>query len=185
MKPGPSAAKIVLLVLAVGAAGFAGCLAFVVWRGVGEKPADVAHPTTLTRAAFTLRYPGNWKVDTSYAAADPDRAVQIDSPGSCAVWIQVADDGGDPARAMKDSLTRADRGLAGARRTSFARWGAYGRAGTDRRGDFLAIRPTARMFTHSSATRSFAVMESCYDDDLPQAGAGFALIESSFQLRVP
>ncbi len=179
---GPSAAKIVLVSLAaVAALGFLGC---VVWLALsGEKPADVAHPVTISRAGFTLRHPGNWEVDTGDSDYDPDHFFFLESPGACMVTMRVLDGPADPAQAMKDQLDAADVMIQGARRTPFARWGAYAGDGTEVRGKVLAVNDgKIRVFAHSAATRSFVVMELCYDDDWAMAGPGFAQIESSFQL---
>ena len=144
--------------------------------------ADVKQPKDLTRAAFSVRYPGNWSIDP---AGNLDRLFSIDSPGSCHVQIAVLDQRIE-SRTLVDTQVKALDGTVmtpALRRDPTARWGASEGEGAEVKGKASGTPPlTVRIFGRAGTPRSFVVVEYCYDDDLPHVEPGFELVRSTFRL---
>jgi hypothetical protein len=62
--------------------------------------------------------------------------------------------------------------------------GSFDGAGVVLRGKHLGVEPgTTRIFAWRSATRTFTVIESTYDDDATMVSPGFGLIERTFRVK--
>jgi hypothetical protein len=177
---GPSAFQIVVVVFAAAIAlGFGGCLVYFATHG--EKPADVANPKTHASAAFRLSHPGNWTIDDD---GDIPGAKQlfVESPGACMVVVTVFEDSIEPAEAIRIQEKEVKRLGSDMTRTPFTRWGSFTGEGIALKGKILLIPGWMRIFAHQGDTRSFSVMEYCYDEDRSAVQPGFEQIERSFTL---
>jgi len=150
-----------------------------------EAPADVANPQEISRPHFALKFPGNWKVDADDEDYDPDQLFSIDSPGSSFVMLAITDVPMDPAEQVQAQVESfVPKVIRDPARTPFSRWGNYAGKGLLLKGKMILGLPGGlRVFSHSSESRSFVVVESYYDEDLEDVGPGFKLIESTFELR--
>lgn len=150
-----------------------------------EEMADTATTNTISRAAFELDFPGNWKIDTADEDYDPDHLFSIDSPGSCFVQFLFFDTATDP----KDNIdaqrqTFVPKLIKSPKETRVATWGSFRGDGILLEGKILAINDgSIRVFSHSSDDRSFTVVEMCFDEDLESVEPGFELVRKSFRLK--
>jgi len=158
--------------------------AFVSDLASSEQPADTTHPTTLTRAGYSLKYPGNWKIDTADSDYDPDHLLSIDSPGTCFVMLVLIDAATDPAWNVQTQVdAHVPKLMKTPTRAPFTKWGKYQGQGVYLKGKVLGITPGGvRIFSYSQETRSFVVVEFCHDEDMKNVKPGFELLESSFDL---
>jgi len=150
-----------------------------------ERPADVAHPGSIDRDAFALKYPGNWQVRGG-TEDDPDRLFSLDSPGSSFATFAIYDIPTDPAENLQVQLRDfVPREIEVAASEDFMRWGAYAGRGVVLRGRTLAGGMAARLriFSTSGPERSFVVVEMTFDADLAQVEPGARLIEETFRLK--
>jgi hypothetical protein len=129
---------------------------------------------------------GNWTVEAEGGERHPDRLFSIDSPGSCHVQLALFAGHIQPATIVDEQVKAlaATVRSQSVRRDPAARWGAYAGESAEVRGTAEGTPPlTARIFAYGTPTRSFTVVEYCYDEDLPRVEPGFALVRSTFQLR--
>jgi hypothetical protein len=151
-----------------------------------EQAADVKGSTKLDRPAFELSYPGNWKVDTSATDYDPDHMFSIDSSGnSFALFVVAETTALEPSAVVEEhAKLQTEKVVKGATRTPFTKWGAFEGSGVTLTGKMLGITPgVVRIFAWRSATRTFTVVESTYDDDRANVSPGFDLIARSFRVK--
>lgn len=151
-----------------------------------ERKADVRDVKSIERPAFTVKHPGNWKVDTEDEDYDPDHMFSIDSPGNCFTMFIVFDTVTDPGETVQSQIdTYVPKLMKSPTQTPFTRWGRYEGTGMKLEGRVLGVTPgSLRVFSHADekADLSFVVVESCYDEDRKATEAGFELIEDTFQL---
>ncbi len=149
-----------------------------------EEPADVSRPQTISRKTFKMQYPGNWKLDTKGEDYDPDHLVQVRSPGSSFMMIILYDSSTDPKDNLEGQIeTFVPSLFKDPKRIPFKKWGRYSGEGVDLKGKVVLGIPQGgvRLFSHSSKSISFVVVEY-YDDDIAYVRPGFRLIESTFKL---
>ena len=148
-----------------------------------EQPADVQRPRKLERPGFSLRYPRNWMIDVEDEDYDPDHLFMINSPGSCYTMFTLYDVGSDSKKSVKEQLEHFSKLVSSPQTTKFEKWGNYSGHGSDLRGRLMGLRAGFKIFAHSSETRSFVVVNLCFDGDREFVGPGFDLIERTFALK--
>lgn len=150
-----------------------------------EKPADVKNAVVLARPSFALKYPGNWKIDSTDEDYDPDHNFSIDSPGSCFVNLTIFDAATDPTENVEGQIAAyAAKLIRDPTRTDFDTWGSFRGSGALLRGNLLGLLPGyVRLFSAAVDERSFVIIEFCYDEDAKMVEPGLRLIESSFAFR--
>jgi hypothetical protein len=151
-----------------------------------EQPADVAHPKDLERAAYQLRYPGNWRVDASGEGEALDRIFTVKSPGHSFVMFIIADGEVDPKTALNVQVkAQTAKVLRDATRTPFDHWGAFHGAGMLLAGkDLGLVEATMRIFAFRGGDHTFTILESTFDKDRAMVTPGFALVERTFVANV-
>ncbi len=149
-----------------------------------EAPADIVNHKEISRAGFSLKYPGNWKMDTTDEEYDADHSFSIDSPGDCFTMFIIFDIDTAPSENVEAQIESfVPSLLKNPARTPFTKWGRYAGHGVDLKGRLLGInKGSVRVFSHSSESRSFVVIELYYDEDHANVQPGFRLIENSFRL---
>lgn len=176
--------------LVAGACGFfAGIAAtregMAIISGVTERSAaaDTANPIVIERAAFRLRYPGNWSVDTKDPDYDPDRYFDLNAPAQGKVLFHILPARADAA-AIVDNMIESytSRLMTGAQRMPLTAWGGHQGQGVELRGKILIAPGRLRAFTFSNEVTAVVVTEIRYDEDEQFNRAGYDLIESSFEL---
>lgn len=158
---------------------------FIVGMTSTEQQAAVDSPKTVSRRTFALKHPGNWKVDTAADYYDADHYFEIGSPGGSDATFTIFDMETLPADNVKEQVEDIETTwIKNAQKTPFNKWGKYERHGVELKGKMFSInRGTVRVFSHSTATRSFIVVETRYDEDEDKVLPGLRQIESSFQLK--
>jgi hypothetical protein len=142
--------------------------------------------TTIDRAAYSLNYPSAWTLDKADKDFDLDSYFSIDINEGCHESFLLFDVHVEPKGALQAQL---DQHLArlfkpGAAVEHFNRWGAYTGEGGTIRGRLKPLGTgTVRLFVHAAARRSVILVEFCFDEDLPAAKPGFAIVEESFRLK--
>lgn len=150
-----------------------------------EKPADVTNSIALARPTFALKYPGNWKIDSTDEDYDQDHSFRVESPGSSFVSFMIFDAATDPADNVDAQIAGyAANLIRNPTRTDFGTWGSFQGSGALLRGKLLGFLPAyIRLFSAAVDERSFVVIEFCYDEDARMVEPGLRLIESSFAFR--
>ncbi|MEM7306426.1 MAG: hypothetical protein AAF682_07145 [Planctomycetota bacterium] len=140
----------------------------------------------LVRGGFQLRFPDDWAVDFEAPDYDPDRFFALASPyDSCWVVVQVLEQGTDPAATLADAVEGLRPILSGIdREQPFDRWGSIPGQGLELGGAENGLDATLRVFCASGPDRTLVVTEFWYDELAPKVEAGFALISSSFVVRL-
>src|SRR5688500_4870799 len=150
-----------------------------------EEAADTGRTRTISRAAFEVDYPGNWKIDTVDEDYDPDHLFSIDSPGSCFVQFLFFDTGTDPKDNVDAQVqTFVPKLIKSPKETTSSEWGSFRGDGIVLEGKILGINDgSIRVFSHSADDRSFTVVEMCFDEDIASVEPGFELVRKSFRLK--
>lgn len=185
-------AGIVILILSVATVAFVGGIyatdagkAFMENLFSDEEAADITKTNTLSREGFILQYPSNWTVDRSDDSYDPDHYFSIESAGGSVIVFVIVDASTTPEENVESIVAEYVPNLMkNAVRTAFTTWGKYSGAGVHLKGRlFFVPGANIRVFSHSSAFKSFTIIESFYDEDVLQVCPGFELIASTFELR--
>lgn len=149
-----------------------------------EKPAETQQTRSHDRAAFVLKYPNNWRLDTKDKYHDPDTNFSVQSPGRNFMSFEILDMEADSKGDVRDRVEYWKKHLKSAQQSTFSRWGRYKGSGVQLKGKFLRVYPfTVRTFSHSSSNRSFLVSEQFYDEDAKDVMPGLQLIESTFRWK--
>lgn len=147
------------------------------------QPADTSRSKKISRKGFSLSYPANWKVDTSDEDYDPDHLFSIDSPNDNTVTFFVFDMPSTPRENVQEQVDAFATLIKNPVKTTFAKWGQCKGYGVDLKGKMLSfLKGGARIFSHSSKSKSFIVIETYYEEDMNTDGPGFRLIESTFKM---
>ena len=180
---GGGAALVVLTLCVVGAAKNPMVRAFASGAMQKSGPADVRNPKTFTGARCSLRYPGNWVIDTSDEDYDPAASFSIDAPGQGSVFIQLFDPEIEP-EALVESIADNLRGslIQGEQTTRFELWGRQQGVGKQLSGTIFFMPGRFRLFSFRNERSTVVVMETRFNEDETLARAGFDLIEQSFEL---
>ncbi len=149
-----------------------------------ESPAETEKPQLITRKAFQLKYPRNWKVDTADEDYEPDHLFSINSSGQSTVTFVILEKSVDQKEHVRiHENAFVPKLIADPTRTEFRRWGRFEGNGVELKGHMLHIvRGSVRIFCHSGKNSSFTVIEQTNDEDAPSVKPGFALVENSFTL---
>ncbi len=150
--------------------------------GVVSVPPDVTHPETINRPGFSLKYPGNWWVVEDAEDYDPDHDITIEPIQDALVVIRVSDDAVVPEEELASRLEAYRQLLTFAQPSRFTNWGAFVGAGAEFRGELDGDRYLVRIFTTSTATRGFTIIEQSAESVAREVEPGFTLIRSSFLL---
>lgn len=145
----------------------------------GEEAADIEHQKTITRNAFIVRYPGNWKVAMDDEDYDADSNFSIENVGSSFVHIFVFDEEIDPEETLKSEIDEFRKLLKNPVTTRFAAWGKFKGQGTQMDGKIMGFKTTVRIFCAAQKPHSLLIVEFLNDkpeDVLP----GFKLIQDTF-----
>jgi hypothetical protein len=149
-----------------------------------ETAADVGNPKTIQRAGFSVKTPGNWTVDTKMEDHDADNYFSIDSPGDSYALFTIYELASEPKENVEEQITSYDDYVKTSIRTHFSKWGRYSGYGIDLKGRIAGFtKGGVRVFSHSTAERSFTVTEWYYDEDKANTQPGFKLIESTFDFK--
>jgi hypothetical protein len=141
--------------------------------------------TTIDRPGYSLDYPKSWTVDTEDKDYDPDAYFAIDQSEGCTIMFFFFDLKGEPEKHVQVQVdAQKKRLMPNPTLTPFTSWGRYQGKGTTMTGRMKPLgEGTIRIFSHAGKDKTFDVVEFCFDDDLPDAKPGFAMIESSFKLK--
>lgn len=148
----------------------------------GEEAADVDNQKAITRDAFALSYPGNWKIAIDDEDYDADSNFSIENIGSSFVHVFVFDDEIDPKETLQDEITEFSKLLKNSNSTKFNTWGKFKGEGTQMEGKIMGFKTTVRIFCATHKPHSLLIVEFLNDkpeDVLP----GFKLIEKSFAFK--
>ena len=148
-----------------------------------ERPAEVADPKTLSREAFELRHPSNWRIDTEDPDYDPDHMFSIESPGTTFTMFIFGTAALDPEEHLKEQVAGQKELYGDPTVASFRRYGRYKGHGAELRGRIFGIRSTTRVFSFSRGGTSVVIVQQYPDEDARHVREGLKLIETSFALR--
>ena len=152
--------------------------------GSSDEPTpDMTSTKTIDRDGFTVKYPGNWTIDTGDPDYDPDALFSIDTAGNCFVMFHLFGHDIDLAEATAAQVEEFEGMLSSTSVADFTTWGSYTGDGKEIKGKFLFLPTTVRPFAFTDGSRSFLVAEFCYDEDQPAVEPGFELVRTSFQLK--
>jgi len=175
---------IVLSIFCVFSPMIAGFLIKLGDKSIVDLPADVENTKIISRDGFELQYPGNWVLDSKDKDYDPDHKFTIESPGpggdSIFVVMDMPTDPLENVELLKDDFLHL---ILNAEITDFTIWGNYSGYGVTLSGRYLMQDATVRIFSYSSSSRSFAVIELGLKDSETLVRSGLQLIEKSFQLK--
>ena len=149
-----------------------------------EQPADILNQNEISREGFSLKFPGNWKIDTGDVDYDPDGWFLIESPGYCFAEFSMLNESLNTSAVTQALILSYSEQLTEVSEiTNLTDWGGYGGNGFTLKGKRVMNDVEIKLFSYSSDKKSFFVTEFCYDDDLEMVGPGFQLIESTFKLN--
>ena len=149
-----------------------------------EPRPDVDRPAVLEREHYSLRYPGNWLVDTTDPDHDPDWSIGIEPAFADAV-IQIWFYG-----ETQDSRGCVDETLGGLEEAhdmgdmqSIGRWGRYAGAGYRGDGTIEGKAFAITIFCSSDESPPFEIMQIVETGAVDRTEVGFDLIRESFEVR--
>ena len=164
-----------------------GCAWSQAREGFFDRSPAVDKPVSLNRAAFTLRYPGNWSVDTEDEDSDPDHSFGIEPMWpiwvDAGIYVTIYD-------SPIDSLAEIDATVAGLveqpevlSKTPIQRWGRYEGVGYELSLEREGSHCRVVVFAATAEDAGFEIMEHCDVDDWETMEPGFQLIRESFLLK--
>lgn len=158
-------------------------LEFLARAASTEQAANVAAPARIDRPAFSLLYPGNWRVNTDDDDYQPDHLFALESPGSSFTMFAFFEQPADVAENLEDQVDEYKPLLSGRERMDFEQWGGHWGKGAGLKGRIMGFPAQVRIFCASADGFSFTVVEQSFEEDLAKVKPGLLLIEQSFKLK--
>jgi len=132
---------------------------------------------------FSLKYPGNWEVDTSDPDFDPDTTFDINAPAQGTVIVQFFDPQTTPQEAADAIAEKMKKLVLKRTETSFETWGKQKGYGIQLRGFLYAGIANIRVFGLSNDHATVVIIEMRYDEDERINRRGYDLIAESFKWK--
>ncbi|MEE9294337.1 MAG: hypothetical protein V3W34_05135 [Phycisphaerae bacterium] len=149
----------------------------------GPEPPDLSNWETISRSGFRLRYPANWWVNDDEEAYDRDHYFTIEPMQFALVTFHFRDEPSDPAKQSAAAFEHQKKTFEGVGHKSFGEWAGHSGAGIEYIGAEEGAAYRIRIFSASSSTRSFTVVEWAYMYDEDVVEPGFQMIRDSFVLK--
>jgi hypothetical protein len=153
-------------------------------------PADIASPKTLTGTAYSLSYPGNWRVETEDEDFDVDAYVCIDAPGGGNVVVQVVYDEDSVRKQVQATADRIAAQLRLTEKHELRAWGEHEGHGFEMPSTFFRNAGRIRVFgfaprppRKAGGPSVLVIIETRFDADEEKHGPGYELIERTFRLK--
>lgn len=146
-----------------------------------EEPADVAAPQKVATASFSVEYPGNWKLDEDSETNDPVTYFSADTPGSNYFQANLYDYKTDPQANVDDQIEYYKNLLSRVETQPLNKWGQYSGAGAHLKGKYFGNKSEVRVFSSSTESESFVVVEFFDTASAACVSPGFDLIAHTFR----
>ena len=147
------------------------------------RPADLQHPKTIASRYFTMKYPGNWKVDTTDQDYDPDVSFDINAPAQGTVMVHVLTPHVTPQEGTDAIAEKMKKLLLNRTETPFETWGKQKGYGIHLRGFLVVGIASIRVFGLGNAHVTVVIIEMRYDEDERINRRGYDLIAESFKWK--
>lgn len=145
-----------------------------------EEPADVANPQDLEGKLYRLKYPRNWTLDENYSREN-EYYLSVDSPGGSYAIFTIYDCKTDTQKNVDNAESHGYE-FTSPVRESFETWGKFSGKGVVIKDKWSRNTTEIRIFSHSTDTSGFMVVEYRYSSPMQRVEPGFELIADSFEL---
>lgn len=157
--------------------------AVMVGLGVIDLPPDIDDPVVIDRPGFTLRYPGNWWVNTEDDDYDPDSQFMIEPFQDARARFLLGEGPVDPEDETEHYLKAYQEVFRGDDVSTFTRWGSHVGSGVKYRGTTEGTLYVVRIFTTTTDTRNLTVVEWVESSVAYLLKPGFKLMRDSFRFK--
>lgn len=148
-----------------------------------SRPADLQKTHTLSNRYFSLKYPGNWTIDTRDPDYDPDTYFDINAPAQGTVIVQIFDPQVTPQEGVATIVEPMKKLVLKRTETSFDSWGKQKGHGIQLRGFLFAGIARIRVFGLGNDRATVVIIEMRYDEDERNNRRGYDLIAESFKWK--
>ena len=148
-----------------------------------SRPADLQQTHTLSNRYFSLKYPGNWKIDTSDPDYDPDSSFDINAPAQGTVIVQFFDPQTTTQEAADAIAEKMKKLVLKRTENPFDSWGKQKGYGIQLRGFLYAGISSIRIFGLGNSQATIVIIEMRYDEDERNNRRGYDLIAESFKWK--
>jgi len=151
--------------------------------GLAVEP-DLRNTRRIDREGFTLMYPGNWTVDRTHEAYDPDGDFSINpelADATIRFWFFQEPMASQECVDM--SLANLTRSYGEIVTTRISRWGRFEGAGYEAKATVGGVEMDLLLFASTDRPRPFEVLWLADSKATRKLRPGFAWIRDSFELR--
>jgi hypothetical protein len=146
---------------------------------------SASNEVAIDRPSFTLKYPSNWKEDTTAKDYKADSNFTLNSAKNSYVQFNLAPKAPDLQKVLDNATFNLD-GLAitTLSRSPLTQWGSYKGVGVHLKGKILDSYPGGiRVFTFNTANHNVLIIEFYYSTELDTVEGEMAFISQSFQVK--
>jgi len=188
---------ILVLIGAIGIVGFSLLLVLGFWLGPHSvqqivsgifevaQPADIRNTAEMTNSYLSFQYPGNWKIDTTDPAYDPDKHFDINAPAGGKVIVHIFEPRVTPKQVVDAFVRDMKKLVVNEEQTFFESWGSHQGYGVQLRGLLIGFKGRIRCFGLRNSKATIIVVENRYDEDEVHNRDGYELISRTFKLKDP
>jgi hypothetical protein len=141
---------------------------------------------TLDRPGYTMKYPANWKVDSSDEDFDYDSYFTLDTHsdnGFISIFI-FNDSISTDVHVEEQIKAHLKQTIKNGAVTRYTSWGNYTGTGARIRGKLMGVfKGEVNVFAYSTDSSGFLALYQLFDSDRKLDESGFELIKSSFRLK--
>lgn len=149
-----------------------------------EQKAATTSPQTLLRPKFEVKYPSNWKIDTSDPDDHLDHFFSIESPGNAFCMFILGQSQFDENEALQLQIQQFAKLMPNPESSvPFDRFGSLTGKGLNLTGRAMGITTQLKLFTHSGKNGTLTIVQQVSQEDSKLTADGFKLIEDSFRFR--
>jgi len=148
-----------------------------------SQPADIQRTSEIASKYLSLKYPGNWRIDTTDPKYDPEKYFDINAPGQGKFMVLIFSPNVTPRHKVDGIVQDLKKLVMNAKQAPFEFWGSHEGYGVQLSGLVVGHKGRIRCFGIRNSEATIVVIETRHDDEEVRNRDGYELISRTFKLK--